>query len=99
MRIQDGQNAIILPEAVEPYTVIAMAYSGGVQEHADPGYWMMMWRIEFADMMKMDTPTRENKGIPDKYAISPDKKVIIIHPVNNRQRDVSIRYCPAMKEI
>ncbi len=98
MIIKKGANHIDLPEACEPETVDIMAYSGGLPERADPGYWMALQRIPYGEM----APKIEESsilGMPQEFAIHPLCKKIIIYPSNGLKREIKIRYCPAMKEI
>ncbi len=99
MKIQDGQNVVVLPEAIEPSTCDVMVFSGGVQQLGHEGYWSVMQRVSWGEMMTMDSDRRAVKGFPVHYALHPLCKEIVYWPTNDKERDMTIRYCPAMKEI
>lgn len=99
MRVSDGQYTIVLPEQCEPHTLNIMAFSGGIQEYAHEGYWIAMIRIEWQEMMTMSTDRRALRGIPTMYAIAPGNTEIVYHPTSDKEHDMSIQYCPALKVI
>ncbi len=101
MKVNRGDYFIELPEKVDPDSLAVSAYSAGIEKQTPGGYWIAVYRVEFAELHAMSKRQRDVAGVPVQFALEQrvDGDRLHLHPVNDIDRDVSIRYCGAAKFI
>lgn len=89
MIIQRGQNVIVLPERADKYSVGITVFSEGTQERNPGGYWTHAFQVDGAEL-----PSIDFYGSPERWALRPDRKTIVLYPSSDCEREVRVQYYP-----